>query len=143
MDELKQKGRWISDLGEGCPTLEMLIEADVIVGLTTGNEVLLKNGLMAVETVLRWTLIGKQRSVEQNVAIIVHNLHVVDATVEQLWSLESIEIRDPSENQSKLESKEIARQHFLDTVARGKDGRHTVELPWMIRLESKPPKSSK
>jgi len=131
MFELRKKGIWISDISNNSEKIELLIGADSIVGLTTGKEVHLRNGLMAVETVLGWTLIGKQRSAEENVSRYVHSMHVSDASVQQLWDLETLGIRDPVELKSKEEKEMIAKLHFMETVVRGEDGRYSVSLPWI------------
>jgi hypothetical protein len=137
MSRLKDMGVYISDMGDGCPPVDLLIGAKELAKIVTGQMKLVQEGLVAMETVLGWTLMGTSpnmdatRDVAQSNAMIVTSMQVTDASVEQLWSLEAIGIRDPIESSSKEEKEDKARMHFLKTVSRSEDGRYTVSLPWV------------
>ncbi|OXA55097.1 hypothetical protein Fcan01_10291 [Folsomia candida] len=53
------------------------------------------------------------------------------ASVSELWSLETIGIMDSAEVKCKEERERETQQHFQNTVSRGGDGRYTVKLPWI------------
>ncbi|GBN40596.1 hypothetical protein AVEN_100950-1 [Araneus ventricosus] len=55
LKELKRNKIWISDLGDGCPKIEMLLGSDVYSKVITGGVKQLKGGLTAVNTKLGWT----------------------------------------------------------------------------------------
>jgi hypothetical protein len=57
--ELREQNIWISDYGEGCPNIEVLLGADVCGSMLTGQLFKLKCGLIAVETKLGWLVMGK------------------------------------------------------------------------------------
>ncbi|GBN22898.1 hypothetical protein AVEN_254540-1 [Araneus ventricosus] len=52
LKELKRHKIWISDLGDGCPKIEMLLGSDVYSKVITGGVKQLKEGLTAVNTKL-------------------------------------------------------------------------------------------
>jgi len=131
LKQLEEKNIWIHDMGDGCPKVEVLIGADGIPGLTLGQEVRLDNGLLAVNTVLGWTIIRQSGPRNRSMAVPVTSLFVAEASVQQLWDLETIGIRDPSEQKKKLEKEGAVRSHFLSTVSRKEDGRYSVSLPWI------------
>src|SRR5439155_95214 len=54
-----------------------------------------------------------------------------DSSVEQLWNLEAIGIRDSAESKSLAAKEEETKQRFLETVGRYEDGRYKVNLPWI------------
>ena len=59
VEELKQKGIFLSDVGEKDEPINLLIGVDVAGKLLSGRKHNLENGLTAVETYLGWTVIGK------------------------------------------------------------------------------------
>ncbi|GBM49848.1 hypothetical protein AVEN_191249-1 [Araneus ventricosus] len=62
LKELKRHKIWISDLGDGCPKIEMLLGSDVYSKVITGGVKQLKGGLTAVNTKLGWTICGEHAS---------------------------------------------------------------------------------
>lgn len=136
MEELYSRNIWLSDYHENPvdnPDVEILIGSDYWGQLVTGRQVRLKCGLIAVETVFGWTLSGPVSNVHCNdtLAMSCVTLFHGCASVADLWSLESIGIKDPGEHKSKKEKEESARQHFLSTVSRNEEGRYSVTLPWV------------
>ncbi|XP_021967699.1 uncharacterized protein LOC110862800 [Folsomia candida] len=59
------------------------------------------------------------------------NLVVSQASVADLWDLETIGIRDPAEAKTKEENDREAKENFLQTITRNEDGRYVVSLPWL------------
>ncbi|XP_055926996.1 uncharacterized protein LOC129958499 [Argiope bruennichi] len=101
--------------------------------MLTGKRKVLSSGLVAVETFLGWTLMGKvpqEESSEENLTITVLSLFVNEAEITNLWKLDSIGINDPVEKKSKNEIDLRTKEHFLETVTINKDGRYEVCLPW-------------
>jgi len=135
MHQLKSKNIWVSDIGYGSPEIEILIGSDVIVKIETGVSVQLQENLRAVESIFGWAVQGVNPATQywnsaSQLSVSVSDMFVSDLSVEQLWSLETIGIRDPSESKSKLENEVLTKKHFMDTVVREEDGRYTVSLPW-------------
>jgi len=135
MNQLKGKNIHLSDVGTGSPEIEVLLGTDSLVQIETGVSVRLGTDLRAVETIFGWAIQGvtpaKQHGImTSQLSVSVSDMFVSDLSVEQLWSLETIGIRDPSESKSKEETEELTKEHFLKTVTREKDGRYTVSLPW-------------
>ncbi|XP_043484942.1 uncharacterized protein LOC122512885 [Leptopilina heterotoma] len=64
VQELRDKGVHLSDIGEGKRPVDLLIGADVAGKLLTGRKIDLDNGLTAVETHLGWTIMGKNSTVQ-------------------------------------------------------------------------------
>ncbi|GFU90969.1 DUF1758 domain-containing protein [Trichonephila clavipes] len=83
--------------------INLLIGADVLGKLLTGNSVELESGLTAVETKLGWTVFGKGSCVKDNIVTTL-SMHSMNIPVNKLWELENYKILP--------------------------DGRYEVELPW-------------
>ncbi|GFV26362.1 hypothetical protein TNCV_516391 [Trichonephila clavipes] len=49
--------------------------------------------------------------------------------ISDLWELDSLGIKDPSEKKSKLELQDLALNHFENTVLRDDEGRYIVNIP--------------
>ncbi|GLV38100.1 hypothetical protein CBL_10067 [Carabus blaptoides fortunei] len=81
---------------------------------------------------------GQQKTQSTTVAMNVLSLSVLTASVADLWSLDTIGIRDPVEVKSREESELQAKKHFLDTVVRKEDGRYSVSLPWIAESKAVP-----
>ncbi|GFR20776.1 DUF1758 domain-containing protein [Trichonephila clavata] len=47
-----------------------------------------------------------------------------------LWELDSLGIKDPSEKRSKLELQDLALKHCENTILRDDEGRYIVSIPW-------------
>ncbi|GFQ79453.1 DUF1758 domain-containing protein [Trichonephila clavata] len=59
------------------------------------------------------------------------SLHVSDLRICDLWSLDSLGIKEPSISQSKSEIEEVVKDHFVRSLRRDDEGRYQVSLPWL------------
>ncbi|GFV29823.1 rho guanine nucleotide exchange factor 17 [Trichonephila clavipes] len=104
--ELKTKNIFLTDIQENTGPIEVLLGADVVGKLITGRREELKTGLVALETKLGWTLMGKvprytdKKDTSMN---IVTMLSQEDIPVSSLWDLEMLGIRDTIEQNSREE----------------------------------------
>lgn len=133
IQELKNQGIVLSDYGQEQDDIDILIGADMASTLYTGNLMPTREGPVAFETRLGWTLMGKVRKILPFVknTLLVHSLHVSNAKVQDLWRLDVIGINDPVENRSREELTKSALDHFKNSVCRLEDGRYEVKLPWI------------
>ena len=117
--------------------IDMLIGSDVAGILYTGKKQVLSSGLVAVETFLGWTLMGKApvSRVASNTMVDI-SLFARDASLPQLWDLDILGIRDPVERKSQMEVSAATKASFLERVKIDSEGRYEVCLPW---LEGHPP----
>ncbi|GBL76207.1 hypothetical protein AVEN_234479-1 [Araneus ventricosus] len=102
--------------------------------LLTGKRNLLSSGLVAVETHLGWTLMGRVPRVNTervNLAMTVTSLFVKGAEISDLWRLDVIGIKDPMEKMSKHEIDLKTKEHFKETVKFNQDNRYEVCLSWI------------
>ncbi|GFT43813.1 uncharacterized protein TNCV_2547701 [Trichonephila clavipes] len=76
--------------------INLLIGADVLGKLLTGNSVELESGLTAVETKLGWTVFGKGSCVKDNIVTTL-SMHSMNIPVNKLWELEVLGISSPTE----------------------------------------------
>lgn len=129
LNELKQKRIWISDVGDTAPPIEIIIGADVFGKLLTGKIIQLDCGLTAFETKLGWTVQGEVETGTSRATEEI-NLAATDASIADLWSLETIGIRDPVEVKSTADQDAEAKEEFLKSLSRKEDGRYVVKLPW-------------
>jgi len=141
-----QPGPWIHELqrrniqiGESdddeSEEIGLLIGAKDSVRLMTGQRVMLGKEFVAVQTRLGWTLQGHPdqcgNKSGNNSVLTVHSMVVANSSVEQLWDLETIGIRDPIRNSTKEEKEIETKKYFQKTVSRNEDGRYCVNLPWI------------
>ncbi|GFV25023.1 uncharacterized protein TNCV_884891 [Trichonephila clavipes] len=141
INELKEYGIFVSDasVNENCCLFErepneihMLLGADIIGNLLIGDEVKhLKGGLVAVNTHLGWTVMGKMKMEKERHSNVLLSLHVSDNCIKDLWSLDVLGIKDPFEKKTRIELEEAAKDHFARHVTRDADGRYVVSLPWI------------
>lgn len=134
--ELKKHKIWLTDVGTGCPEIELLLGSDIYGQLLTGRVKQLSGGLTAIETKLGWTVCGHIGGPEElpcttGAVTIISNLAMREMKVPELWKLETIGILDPAETVSKAEEEELAHDHFIKEVRRNEDGRYCVGLPWI------------
>ncbi|GFU42745.1 integrase catalytic domain-containing protein [Trichonephila clavipes] len=133
--ELKTKNIFLTDIQENTGPIEVLLGADVAGKLITGRREELKTGLVALETKLGWTLMGKvprytdKKDTSMN---IVTMLSQEDIPVSSLWDLEMLGIRDTIEQNSREEKEKAVMSHFLETVRQKEDGRYEVHMPWKV-----------
>ncbi|GFU77767.1 DUF1758 domain-containing protein [Trichonephila clavipes] len=88
LNELKNKEIILSDLNCKETEIGLLIGADNIGKLLTGNLIEFDSGLTAIETKLGWTVIGKVCSNDKNVMLTTSSLHVRNVSVKELWELD-------------------------------------------------------
>ncbi|UYV75610.1 hypothetical protein LAZ67_13000736, partial [Cordylochernes scorpioides] len=141
LNELKGSRIWLSDLGRDSPKIELLIGSDIYGSLLSGRVKQLENGLTAIETHLGWTICGPSPKKDEQSdcsSLVVISMHSRNMSVDYLWNLETIGIKDPRENLTKLEEDKVVHQHFLNTVHQLEDGRFCVGLPWLGNQEGIP-----
>ncbi|XP_076645562.1 uncharacterized protein LOC143355011 [Halictus rubicundus] len=107
--------------------------ADVAGRLLTGRRHILKCGLVAVETLLGWTLIGKVPGAgkRENATLLAMSMFVRDNNIEDLWTLDVLGIKDPIETKTQQEREKEVKESFVKTVRRNNLGRYEVQLPWL------------
>ncbi|XP_055932737.1 uncharacterized protein LOC129962766 [Argiope bruennichi] len=59
-------------------------------------------------------------------SLLVNNVNISD-----LWRLDTLNINDPAETQSRKELEEATKEHFESSVTRDNEGRYIVSLPWI------------
>lgn len=133
--ELKNKNIFLTDTEENTGPIEILLGADVAGKIITGRREELKTGLVALETKLGWTLMGKVPRYTQKTDAtmnIVTMLSQADVPVSSLWDLELLGIREPIEQNSREETERAVMFHFQETVRQNEDGRYEVHMPWKV-----------
>ncbi|XP_055950866.1 uncharacterized protein LOC129984948 [Argiope bruennichi] len=117
--------------------IEILIGADVAGKLMTGGYREMSCGLVAIETKLGWSVMGRitETARSECSSLLVQSMLSTAEKITDLWSLDTLGITDPSVKKSQIELQEAARMHFLNTVHLV-DDRFEVDLPW---LEDHPP----
>ncbi|GBN40527.1 hypothetical protein AVEN_120918-1 [Araneus ventricosus] len=132
LDQVNVKMYYLLYVKMNLEPIQVLIGADIMGKLLTGKRKLLSSGLVAVETHLGWTLMGKvpQVSTERvNLAMTVTSLFVKEAEIADLWRLDVLGIKDPMEKKSKQERDLKTKEHFKETVISNQDNRYEVCLP--------------
>ncbi|GFW72013.1 integrase catalytic domain-containing protein [Trichonephila clavipes] len=114
----------------------LLIGADNVGKLLTGNLIEFDSGLTAIETKLGWTVIGKVCSNDKNVMLTTSSLHVWNVSVKELWELDVLGITDPLLNENTKENFELT--DFKNKMKILSDGRYEVKLPWKCNSENLP-----
>lgn len=132
LNELKDLNIFLSDVGDPAP-IEILFGADLIGKLYTGQKYLLKCGLVAIETLLGWTLMGQvpTSTVKDSVSMLTFSLLANNIEIPKLWELDIIGISDPTEKATRAEIWEETREYFEQTIKCDEDGRYEVRLPWL------------
>ncbi|GFW15007.1 DUF1758 domain-containing protein [Trichonephila clavipes] len=136
LNELKNKEIILSDLNCKETEIGLLIGADNIGKLLTGNLIEFDSGLTAIETKLGWTVIGKVCSNDKNVMLTTSSLHVRNVSIKELWELDVLGITDPLLNENKKENFELT--DFKNKMKIRPDGRYEVKLPWKCNSENLP-----
>lgn len=135
-EELRLLDIQISDSVTSSP-IELLIGSDIAGKLYTGRRHVLQCGLVAMETLLGWTLMGKiPLKYSQSMSMTSVSLLANHASIANLWELDVLGINDPAEKQTREEAAIAAKTLFLQTINVDSDGRYEVRLPW---LEGHPP----
>lgn len=134
-----EDGPWLTELSESNISLsdvegrdrpvDLLIGADVAGKLMTGKLKMLDSGLVAIETKLGWTVMGKVPCQStSNLSVEVTSLLIND--VSDLWKLETIGISDSAIQKSKEEREAEIRTNFQTCIDKTDDGRYEVPLLW-------------
>ncbi|GFT93061.1 hypothetical protein TNCV_2715711 [Trichonephila clavipes] len=98
LSEIKEKGIIVLDLCNSVNEIDMLLGADVISVILSGRSIKLRSGLMAIGTMLGFTLMGKSsQEVNDNTEVSVPairerqlNMFLNQLNVKELWDLETI-----------------------------------------------------
>lgn len=128
----KLKIKLTDDVNDESP-IQVLLGADIVGQLFTGNISILESGLAAMETYLGWTLMGKipEKEQREDSFVTATSMFVTGDKVADLWSLDVLGIKDPTESKSQKEREDAVHKTFLDTVKVNGDGRYEVQLPWL------------
>ncbi|GBL74826.1 hypothetical protein AVEN_243675-1 [Araneus ventricosus] len=105
LENLRVNNIELSDVTCNENEIDLLIGADLIGKLLTGRCVQLNFGLVAIHTKLGWTVIGKETgiysiddyTVMDSVQTVL-SLYVNNASLRELWDIESLGIREPIKN---------------------------------------------
>ncbi|GFQ85118.1 integrase catalytic domain-containing protein, partial [Trichonephila clavata] len=114
--------------------IHILLGSDIVGKLFTGEVKQISEGLTAVNTRLGWTVMGKlsnESKFKSENYLLVHSLLTNREKISDLWELDSLGIKDPSEKRSKLELQDLALKHFENTILRYDEGRYIVSIPWI------------
>ncbi|GFX90628.1 integrase catalytic domain-containing protein [Trichonephila clavipes] len=114
----------------------LLIGADNIGKLLTGNLIEFDSGLTAIGTKLGWTVIGKVYSNDKNVMLATSSLHVRNVSVKELWELDVLGITGPLINENTKGNFELT--DFKNKMKILPDGRYEVKLPWKCNSKNLP-----
>ncbi|KAJ8909413.1 hypothetical protein NQ315_017032 [Exocentrus adspersus] len=131
--ELRSRGIIVTDAGSTGP-IEILIGADAAGKLYTGTVHALSCGLLAVETKLGWTIMGKADLRGGTVAMNTISLLVNDTSIARLWELEVLGIAEPAAKQSREEMEAAAKQLFMETAKRCENGKMGYSLDTVDKL---------
>ncbi|GFQ92504.1 integrase catalytic domain-containing protein [Trichonephila clavata] len=108
--------------------IHRLIGVDYAGKLFTGEIKNQPSGLIAMNTYFRYTIMGRMgEGIKANEVLL--SLHVSDLKICDLWSLDSLGIKEPSISQSKSEIEEAVKDHFVRSLRRDDEGRYQVSLP--------------
>ncbi|UYV67954.1 hypothetical protein LAZ67_5002612 [Cordylochernes scorpioides] len=107
--------------------------------LLTGKVVHLGEDLTAVETKLRWTLMGQSPVVcKEDKVKIALNMLVARNNLKDLWELDVLGIQDFIEVVSKKKRETELKEHFIKNIKRDEDKRYSVALPWKCKRNNIP-----
>ncbi|GFT80824.1 DUF1758 domain-containing protein [Trichonephila clavipes] len=129
LNELKRKKIKFTDSFRKETEINLLIGADVLGKLLTGNSVELESGLTAVETKLGWTVFGKGSCAKDNIVTTL-SMHSMNIPVNKLWELEVLGISSPTEIEK--QKTELSLNDFNNRIKILPDGRYEVEPPWNL-----------
>ncbi|KAJ8975167.1 hypothetical protein NQ317_011996 [Molorchus minor] len=89
MEQLRAMGIEICDVHQSAQ-IDLLIGSDFAGHLFTGNRQILESGLVAIETLLGWTLMGRApvNSPKRGAAVTALSLFMKEASITNLWELD-------------------------------------------------------
>lgn len=135
---MTKNGVKLSDTDEKNEAISLLIGADIAGKLFTGKIIQLSRGVTAIETRLGLTLLGKDlvNDSKEDATLSVLSMLTQEASVSELWKLDTLGITDPIESLSKEARQAEIKTLFRSTTKRDEEGRYEVLLPWK---ENHPP----
>ncbi|GFY45702.1 integrase catalytic domain-containing protein [Trichonephila inaurata madagascariensis] len=138
--EIKEKGIIVPDLCNSVNEIDMLLGADVISVILSGRIIKFMSGLIAIGTMLGFTLMGKSSQVvNDNTEVSVSatrerqlSMFLNQLNIKELWYIETIGIRDPVENiKSEIQHSDMIERLQKDIkILPG--GRYEEALPFKI-----------
>jgi len=129
-DALRKNKVKLSDNREGDEPITVLIGADDAGRLFTGKILQLDDNVIAIETKLGWTLMGKNlvdNSKEDSTLMIV-SMMSENASVSNLWKLDTLEITDIESKTKEARQAEV-KTLFRNTTKINSEKRYEVLLP--------------
>ncbi|CAL1280117.1 unnamed protein product [Larinioides sclopetarius] len=143
LSEIKEKGIILPDLCDSAMEIDLLLGAGVISVILSGNAIKLRTGLIAIETMLGFTIMGKSNDIMRNTSEIPvtarpdSHLCILfnQLNVKELWDMEVIGIRDPIDNvKNKLQQLDMI-ERFQRNLVILSDGRYEVSLPFKLEYQ--------
>jgi len=126
-----EKIRYNCSIKEGDEPIIVLIGTNVAGRLFTGKILQLDDNVIAIETKLGWTLMGKNlvdNSKEDSILMIV-SMMSENASVSDLWKLDTLGITDPIESKTKEARQAEVKTLFRNTTKINSEKRYEVLLP--------------
>lgn len=120
VNELKSKNVKLCDLNNNFDSynesIDMLIGADIAGKLFTGNKFHLSNGLTVLESKLGWTVMGKESNDDErsDIALTTLSMFITESKISDLWSLDTLGIKDPIVKSNQLENEQNAKLNFSE-----------------------------
>ncbi|GBN50275.1 hypothetical protein AVEN_255565-1 [Araneus ventricosus] len=129
--ELKNRKIKITDSVSGEYEIDLLIDADLLGSLLTGEIVELDCGLTAVHTKLGWTIMGKQKgTISIGNVMTTLSMHCRSVNLTEMWDLECLGITDPSQSLCRKKAHSEDLNDFREKLTILPSGRYEVGLPW-------------
>ncbi|GBM64559.1 hypothetical protein AVEN_214264-1 [Araneus ventricosus] len=125
LNELKRKKIDFSDSIRDETEIDLLIGADVLGKLLTGNTVVLESDLTAVEKKLGWTVFGKGSCKKDNI-LTTFSMHSMKVPINKLWQLQVLGISRPTETEE--EKGDLELNYFNEKMEILPDGRYRSKL---------------
>ncbi|GFY07955.1 putative RNA-directed DNA polymerase from transposon X-element [Trichonephila clavipes] len=135
LQELKEKNITLSDLEAKEHDIELLLGADVIGNILTGNSLKLSSGVTVVQTKFGYTVIGKTNTIHNSFCNNVVSLHCANFTVTDLWNLDAIGITDPTEDAKRKHAHFDFLNQFKENLSVLPDGQYQLPLPFKFETQ--------
>jgi hypothetical protein len=133
MKELAKQKIVLTDTWADTPEVQILIGSDLWGSLMTGKMIKLNCGLVANESVFGWTLSGCIPGKSSAACSVITLLTQGERTLQEMWSLESLGIRDKADQISQEEHDLQVKTEFQESISRELDGRYVVKFPWVSK----------
>ena len=132
MDILEKKNIRLSDIGERQESISLLIGADVVGKIFTGKVLQINQGIIALETKLGWTILGRNIDNDSgtDTTLTIMSMFTQEANISDLWRLDVLGITDPIESVTKEARQAEIKTSFQETTKIDNEGRYEVLLPW-------------